>query len=164
VKKRYWVDANVFIWGNREPYPLPGYRPYWDSFESRIDAGRIVTHWTAFEEVVTGLKKGDPEIVLWVKTRRAKLVAPPDTKECQKLVGEVCKYAIDSFGFQKANDFVAGADAFLIACASLDEGTVVTQECTKKQVRIPRVCKHFGVQYTDLFKMNKALGISPKSR
>ena len=103
---RYWVDANVFIWGCRDPYPLPVHRSYWDWFESQIDAGKIISHWKVIDEVIEGEKKEEPEpIVQWVKTRKPKLVAPPDDEECQKLVGELCAYSYETFGPIKTVEF-----------------------------------------------------------
>jgi len=157
---RYWPDANVFIWGNREPYPLPGYRKYWDWFEKQVDAGKIITHWKVIEEVLEGEnKKDDDPIVGWVKSRRKKLTAAPDTKECQHMVGRMCKYACEKFGVERAVEFTRGADLHLIASARLDDGTVVTQESTKKLVRIPTVCEAFGVRHITLYRMSKELKI-----
>jgi hypothetical protein len=155
---RYWVDANVFIWGNREPYPLPGARSYWDWFESQIDAGKIISHWKSVDEVIEGEKKAEHELIVqWVKTRKSKIIAPADTEECQRLVGEMCQYSYQKFGSVKTVEFTKGADLFLIARARLDSGAVVTQENTKKLVRIPTVCTAFGVRHMSIFEMNREL-------
>ena len=43
------------------------------------------------------------------------------------------------------------ADPFVIACASVREGTVVTEESRKpNSARIPNVCDHFGVSCTNV--------------
>ena len=158
---RYWVDANVFIWGNREPYPLPGARAYWSWFEGQVDAGKIITHWKCVKEVTDGEKRDDPEpIVQWVKTRKAKLTAPPDTQQVSDLVGKMCQYCYGKFGVVRTIEFTKGADLWLIAHAKMDEGTVVTQESTKKLLRIPAVCEPFEVRYISVFKMNHELRMS----
>ena len=155
---RYWVDANVFIWGARDPYPLPEHRSYWDWFEKCIIAGKITTHWKVIDEVVEGEKKEEPEhIVQWVKSRKAGLVAGADNQECQKLVGELCTYSYEEFGPIKTVEFTKGADLWLIARAKLDSGSVVTQENEKKMVRIPKVCKAFGVNHMDMFQMAREI-------
>jgi Domain of unknown function (DUF4411) len=157
---RYWVDANSFIWGSRDPYPMPGAMAYWAWFESMVDKGKIISHWKAIKEVTDGEGKGQhqEQIVSWVKTRKSKLVEPtPDSEECQKLVGELCQYSYQNFGPVKTVEFTKGADLFLIARAALDGGAVVTQESEKKLVRIPTVCAHFGVEYRTLFQMNHEL-------
>jgi hypothetical protein len=158
---RYWVDANVFIWGSREPYPLPGSQRYWNWFDKQIRAGKIVSHWKAIEEVIEGeSKKGTELIVQWLKARKDKILASADNAECQKLVGQMCEYSYTTFGSVKTAEFTKGADLWLIARASLDSGTVVTQESIKKPVRIPAVCKAFGVRHVSLFQMNHELKMS----
>jgi hypothetical protein len=89
---RYWVDANSFIWGSRDPCPMPGAMAYWNWFESMVDKGKIISHWKAIKEVTDGEGKGQhqEQVVSWVKTRKNKLVDPmPDSEECQKLVGDI---------------------------------------------------------------------------
>jgi hypothetical protein len=155
---RYWVDANVFIWGSREPFPLPGAEVYWNWFEAQMKAGKIISHWKAISEVVNGeSKKRTEHIVQWVKSRKDKLVALPDSKECQELVGKMCQYSYDNFGSVKTAQFTRGADLWLIASARIDSGVVVTQENKRKPVRIPAICDAFEVRHVDLFQMNREL-------
>ena len=159
MKGRYWVDANSFIWGAREPYPMPGAMKYWNWFEKMVDAKKIISHRQAIGEVLAGGKKGQvEEIVSWVKTRQGKLIdSALDSQECQALVGELCEFSWTKFGSAKTAEFTKGADLWLIARAKLDDGAVVTQESDKKLVRIPTVCSHFKVRFRTLFQMNKEL-------
>ncbi len=161
MKGRYWIDANAFIWGAREPYPLPGAGSYWSWFEKMVNAGKITTHKMVIDEVLAGAKAADTEpIVPWVKTRKSKLSDPSaDTQECTDLIGKLCEFSYDEFGEAKTIEFTKGADLFLIARAKLDRGAVVTQESDTKKVRIPTVCRKFGVPYKTLFQMNKELNM-----
>jgi hypothetical protein len=155
---RYWVDANVFIWGAREPYRLPGMQRYWNWFESQVEAGRIISHRQVFDEVTKGEgKKGTELIVKWIKARKDVLVAPSDSRKCQQLVGDMCEFAQAEFGLTKTIEFTRGADLWLVANACIDSGVVVTQESEKKPVRIPAICRRFGVRYVGLFQMNHEL-------
>jgi hypothetical protein len=157
---RYWADANVFIWGNREPYPLPGAQRYWNWFESQVDAGKIISHWKCIDEITEGEKKDEQELIVqWVKTRKGKLTASADSKECQELVGKICLYCYEKFGAVKTVEFTKGADLWLVARACLESGIVVTQESTRKLVRIPTVCEKFGVRQMNIFQMNHELGM-----
>ncbi|MFP5237669.1 MAG: DUF4411 family protein [Acidobacteriota bacterium] len=81
----------------------------------------------------------------------------PDSKECQELVGNLCQFSYDTFGPTKTAEFTRGADLWLIARAKFDDGAVVTQEGDKKPVRIPTVCKQFGVPFKTIFQMNREL-------
>jgi Domain of unknown function (DUF4411) len=71
----------------------------------------------------------------------------------------VCQFSWDPFGPANTVEFTKGADLFLIARALLDDGAIVTQESEKKMVRIPKVCKQFGVRYRTIFQMNRELGM-----
>jgi hypothetical protein len=161
VKGRYWVDANSFIWGARDPFPMPGMMVYWSWFEKQVAAKKITSHKRVIEEVLEGTKKTDADpLISWVRSRKDKLAdAAADSKECQDLVGKLSKYSLEKFGMAKTIEFTRGADLWLIARAKLDDGAVVTQESDKKPVRIPAVCIHFGVPYKTIFQMNKELNI-----
>jgi hypothetical protein len=58
VKGRYWVDANSFIWGAREPYPMPGAMPYWNWFQKMVDAHKITSHKLAVKGGMKGNHQG----------------------------------------------------------------------------------------------------------
>jgi hypothetical protein len=161
VKGRYWIDANTFIWGARDPFPMPGMMAYWNWFEKQVAAGKIISHKKVIVEVLAGTKKTDTDpLISWVRSRKDKLAdATPDLKECQELVGQLSEYSLVKFGMAKTIEFTRGADLWLIARAKLDDGAVVTQESDKKPVRIPTVCNQFGVPYKTIFQMNRELNI-----
>lgn len=157
---RYWVDANVFIWGSNVPYPFNRAKGYWRWFASKIEEGIIVTHIKVYEEVVRGSKKKDEveePIIGWMKTRKDDGLRIKSTKEDQLLVGQICTRAFEMLDRVKAQEFIKGADPFLIAHAKLDSGFLVTQENKRKEHRIPQLCREFGVDYINMFEMNDAL-------
>jgi hypothetical protein len=162
VKGRYWVDANSFIWGARDPFPMPGMMAYWSWFEKQVAAKKITSHKRVIEEVLGGTKKTDTDpLISWVRSRKDKLAdSASDSKECQELVGKLSEYSLTKFGMAKTIEFTWGADLWLIARAKLDDGAVVTQESDKKPVRIPAVCTKFGVPYKAISQMNKELNVN----
>jgi hypothetical protein len=152
------VDANVFIWGSNVPYPFNRAKGYWRWFARKIEEGIIVTHAKVYEEVVRGsAKKEDEPIIRWMKTRKDDGLRIKSSKEDQLLVGQICTRAFQILGHVKAQEFIKGADPFLIAHAKLDLGFVVTQESKRKEHRIPQLCREFGVDYINLYEMNEAL-------
>lgn len=158
MKGRYWLDANTFIWGSREPYPMPGAIIYWQWLESVVQCGKVTSHRKVLDEVFEGQNKKHVEpVVPWLKARKAHFDPGPDTKACQELVGQLCQYAYDTFGSARTVEFTKGADLWLVARAKLESGTVVTQESTTKLVRIPQVCKAFDVRHRTMFQMNTEL-------
>jgi hypothetical protein len=60
--------------------------------------------------------------------------------------------------------FLAGADGWVIAHAQADGGTVVTLETfvlgRTTRVKIPNVCRQFGVPCMNPYEMLRALGVS----
>jgi len=60
-------------------------------------------------------------------------------------------------------DFARSADGWLVAYAMTKGGIIVTHERYSKdkliKVPLPNVCRNFGVQYVDTFKMLRELGI-----
>jgi hypothetical protein len=155
---RYWVDANVFIWGSNVPYKFVRAQGYWNWFSRKIYEGVIVTHVTVYEEVIKGNKSGKEEpIIPWMIKHKDCGLRIKSTKDSQIRVGEICTRAFEIYDHIKARDFVKGADPFLIAHASLERGTVVTQENRRKELRIPQLCGNFGVAYMNMYEMNEAL-------
>jgi hypothetical protein len=161
VKGRYWVDANSFIWGARDPFPMSGMMAYWSWFEKQVASGKITSHRMVIDEVLAGTKKTDTDpLIVWVRSRKDKLAdSAAESKDCQELVGKLCQFSYDTFGPAKTAEFTRGADLWLIARAKLDDGAVVTQESDKKPVRIPTVCNHFGVPFKTIFQMNRELKV-----
>ena len=160
---RYWVDANVFIGGNRDIYPIDEFRPYWNWFESMMEAGSIVTHKKVAAEVMEGLNFDKPDpIAVWVKARKNKGLNYSCTEESKVLAGRICEWAISHYGFKTANKFLDGADPLLMARAFVDGGKVVTQESANKEPRIPKVCAHFGIDWVTIGKMNQELKMKLK--
>jgi len=60
-------------------------------------------------------------------------------------------------------DFAKGADGWLVAYAQAKGCVVVTQEVfdpnVKNRVKIPNVCRAFGIEFLDTFAMLRALGV-----
>lgn len=140
---------------------MPGMMIYWNWFEEQVAACKITSHKMVINEILEGTKKtdGDP-LTIWVRSRRHQLADPsPDSKECQELVGALAAFSLKEFGMAKTTKFTRGADVWLIARAKLDDGAVVTQESDKKPVRIPALCRQFGVPFKTIFQMNNELGV-----
>lgn len=65
---------------------------------------------------------------------------------------DIANYIVANFSREKAEDFLSGADPWVIASAWYVGGTVVTHESSsrKRKIRIPVICQHFGVPFTDI--------------
>jgi hypothetical protein len=83
-----------------------------------------------------------------------------DDEETQTNFGTVANLVAELAAKMKAGaveEFLSGADPWLIAKAMTTGATVVTHESyhpdAKKKFLIPNVCKHFGVDWINTFEM-----------
>ncbi len=73
------------------------------------------------------------------------------TKQC----GQIISWAIDNYNQEAHNKFATSADSLLVSYALAHDYTVVTQEKPgkRKEIKIPDVCKKYGIRYMDTFQM-----------
>ena len=106
------------------------------------------------------MEKPDP-IAQWLKNRRCPGLLYGDTEESQKVMGEISTYVMKKHPQSKnAYKFLMSADPHLIARACVEKETVVTQESQDRELRIPRICYHFGIKYMYVTDMNLELGFN----
>lgn len=155
---RYWIDASAIIWANRDLFRYEDMPGYWNWLESKFNDGTVVTHKMVFDEIIRGAQAEKPDpIAIWTKSRRGRWCSYGCTEESKQLVGEISQYCMEHYPYATANTFLSGADPFLIARASVDQGVVVTQESDRKDPRIPKICRAFKIECLPLNKMNIAL-------
>ncbi len=159
--KWYWLDSSAIIWANRILFPVEKVRGYWNWLETKLQDGSVVTHKRIFKEVVKGADGDKPDpVAVWTKSRKGIWCSYGDTEESYALVGQISSFCIQKYGFATAKAFLQGADPFLIARAAVDGGVVVTQESTRKEPRIPVICREFNVEQVPLHTMNITLDMT----
>jgi len=107
------------------------------------------------KEVWREMERGNPDQYTneWLKVRK-EIFTIPSTAEL-RFVAEIFK--ISHFqaliGEQQRLKGTPVADPFVIACAKIKNGTVVTEEQFKPNAaKIPNVCEHFQIPCIDLEK------------
>jgi hypothetical protein len=105
------------------------------------------------------LTKGDDELSVWVG-ENPQIFIPEDSEEIQTCFAESVVPAVYGMTQMKAGtheEFMRGADPWLIATAMATGATVVTQEVFKrdilKKIHIPNVCELMGIPYMNTFEM-----------
>jgi hypothetical protein len=83
----------------------------------------------------------------WVKTRKQKGLCVHATNPVQLEFRKVADYVDTTYSRPKSEEFLSGADPWVVAHTLHLPGTVVTQES------IPIVCQHFGIECVDTFQM-----------
>ncbi len=124
------------------------FKAFWTRFDSAVAAGEILST----REVMQELQRQDADHVLdWAK-KNAPIFTVPSPAETT-FVGNILSvpHFQQIIGTKQRLNGTPVADPFVIACAAISRGTVVTEERLKPNAaRIPNVCDHFGVACTNL--------------
>jgi hypothetical protein len=155
----YWIDTDTLVWSNNNPYPLKSKvgEPFWTMIEEAIDSGLIKMPRHVFKEITGGKKGAKDDLALWVDERES--LCLPSTKEIQELSGRIGDFIFspeNKYKTHHALRFAKGADAWLIAYASLDKGVVVSREKPEpnsRKPKVPDICAKFGVKFITLHKL-----------
>jgi hypothetical protein len=143
----YVFDTNsIRVLGHYYPARFP---TFWRRFDNAADEGNVVSVREVYNELENQITKD--WFFDWIKRRRRMFLVPGAAETAfvrrifevghfQALVGETQRLKGQPV-----------ADPFVIACAYVRSGTVVTEEAKKPNAaKIPNVCEHFGVLCTDV--------------
>ena len=114
--------------------------------------------------VYNEIAKGGDDLAKWAGLARSvNLFTDPD-KEVQAKFSQVAVYIMNpQHHSAQSSLFMRGADPWVVSFAFASGGTVVTHEklvpANSSKVKIPNVCRHFGVPYMNSYDMLRALGI-----
>lgn len=136
---KYVLDTNVFIQAHRQWYRFSFASGFWQVLLSQHKAGTI----TSIDRVRKEIKKGDT-LYEWVDKSAPRSLFPTSK---QVAVGNKYKEII----------------SWVMAYAYAYGMTVVSHEVSsqaKSRVKMPDVCKKFGIGYRDTFYMLDDLKVS----
>ena len=129
------------------------FKSIWDSLNTLADQGEMISTREVFNELER--QAVSEEILQWAKSRKS-LFATPTGPELQ-FVADLfkVKHFQGLIGAQQRLKGTPVADPFVIACARINNATVVTEEGWQHGVKpltpkpnaakIPNVCLHFGI-------------------
>jgi hypothetical protein len=142
----YIVDANSL--SELNAYYPDIFKAFWMQFDAMVANGELISTREVRSEVE---RSGKDNILTWIKSHSQIFTMP--TAQETAFVAQI--FAIPHFHAligQKA--LLRGtpvADPFVIACAKVNSGTVVTEEKLKPNAaKIPNVCAHFNIPCIDL--------------
>ena len=152
----YAFDTSSFIRLNS--YYPDVFPAFWQQFDEAVAAGVVIST----REVLRELDREDPDHALTWAKKNADVFTMPNDDET-KFVGQIL--AVPHFqqliGTKARLVGTPVADPFVIACAAVRKGTVVTEERLKSNsAKIPNVCQHFGIACLNLEKFMRAVGWS----
>ncbi|PPD34119.1 MAG: hypothetical protein CTY18_08870 [Methylomonas sp.] len=130
----------------------PGvFKSVWNGLDELVKQKQLIST----KEVWNEMERGNPDQYTneWLKERK-EIFTIPSAAEL-RFVAEIFK--ISHFqaliGEQQRLKGTPVADPFVIACAKINQGTVVTEEQFKPNAaKIPNVCQHFKIPCIDLEK------------
>lgn len=143
----YVFDTNsIRVLGNYYPERFPS---FWKRFRGFVVSGTVIS----VREVSNELEHQVTQEWLsqWLKENRQMFVVPGPEETL--FVAEIFKvpHFRTMVGTTQQLKGQPVADPFIVACAKVRKGTVVTEEGRKlNSAKIPNVCEHFGVRCTNV--------------
>ncbi len=125
------------------------FRTFWQRFDEAVAKGMVVSVREVHNEIENQITK--EWFRDWVKSHRAMFLTPGanETSFVAKIFSVIHFQAL--VGETQRLKGQPVADPFVIACAHVQQGTVVTEEVKKPNAaKIPNICEHFGVRCTNV--------------
>ena len=151
----YLLDANTLIEAKNRYYHMEICPGYWAWVIQMAGSGIV----GSIKPILDELKKGNDELKEWAITNESLFVDVTDTKTQQNYM-EIAQYVAGASSLMKPgamNDFLSGADPWLIAKAKTTNATIVTHEVfndkTQRKFLIPNICKLHNIRYINTFEL-----------
>ena len=129
---------------------FPGvFKSVWAGLDALVQSGELISTREVWNEIERG--DVDPYTNNWLKDRKHIFTTP--TADELRFVAQIFQIAHFQalIGEKQRLMGTPVADPFIIACAKIKNGTVVTEERLKPHAeKIPNVCQHFKVPCIDL--------------
>jgi len=144
---KYVFDSDSLINLFRHYYP-ERFPTLWEKFNILVSEGELTSVRDVFKEIGSN----EDSLGTWAKEQKTILFLESTVEEL-KFVAEI--FQVKHFqAMIRKKERLKGkpvADPFVIARAKIYNACVVTQEKkTKNAAKIPNVCDHFGIRWTNL--------------
>ncbi|HSY51007.1 MAG TPA: DUF4411 family protein [Thermoanaerobaculia bacterium] len=136
--------SSIIVMGHYFPDRFP---TFWNNFEGAVGDGTVIS----VREVLKELASPREWLMDWIENHKEMFLVPgPEETKFVAKIFQVPHFQMLVTETQRLRGQPV-ADPFVIACASVRAGTVVTEESRKpNSARIPNVCDHFGVACTNV--------------
>lgn len=156
----YLLDANVLIEAHRRYYSFDLCPGFWGCLTHYCGEARLLS----IDRVRAEISGGD-ELAEWVHEAPRHFFASTAEIMTIEAYAEIMAAVQASTVYTAAAkaEFARVADGWIAAHAYASGGTVVTMETyeprSRRKVKLPNICREFGVPYTDTFKMLRELEV-----
>lgn len=154
------MDSNVFIEAARRYYAHDFAPSFWEGLAKHSSEGNILT----IDRVAAELEKGKDELYKWF-FQDFQNIHSTDHPMVMSEFGKMMSWVVSKNQFTESAkaEFASVADGWIVAYAKHSNSILVTHEefneFTKKKVPMPNLCREFGVQYIDTFRLIRNLNI-----
>jgi len=154
----FWMDTDSLIKPHRESYRFEVVPQYWDFLKQKAEEGVIGSPELVLDKELTSSNPSQADALeQWAKPLRGILFLPPDSAT-QLRYSDVAQYVQTNPRFKQhwIAPFLAGADSWLVAYASVLGGRIVTFETPQplaRKPKVPDIAQHFGVNCVSLWDM-----------
>lgn len=151
----YVVDANVLIQAHRLHYRFRICPGFWASLIHFNQSGLLCS----IDRVQSELKKGKDQLTKWSNQLPKGFFQSTKEPEVVKACGEVSRWVLGNSQYKEVakNEFLRGADPWLIAYASTHNCRLITSEQpapdSKTKIKIPDVCNAIQAEWGCPFDM-----------
>lgn len=160
----YIVDSNCFIQNARSYNPMDIALSFWGKITDLAKSSSFFS----IDKVKAELVGSNDELSAWAKALPGDFFRVIGTEELRPYIEQIVPWAAGTDYKQSAKDrFLQAdyADLFLVAFAMAHENVVViTEEVSakdsKKDIKLPDVCDHFGVQHMHFMDMHRVLNVT----
>lgn len=127
---------------------------FWDWLHKQFQMGQVMS----IDNVYLELTDSSDELSVWAKEKKSHFI-PVSDADTQNMFTEIANFVVSQTSKSQADidNFLSKADPWIIAKAATMEATVVTHEAlvpeSSKKVKIPNICKAFGVEYINTYQM-----------
>jgi hypothetical protein len=144
---KYVFDSDSLINLFRHYYP-ERFPTLWEKFNTLVSEGEL----TSVREVFNEIGSSEDPLGTWAKEQKNILFLESTVEEL-RFVAQIFQVKHFQSMIRKQERFKGKpvADPFVIARAKISDACVVTQEKkTENAAKIPNVCDHFGIRWTNL--------------
>ena len=153
----YWLDADVLIRAKNEYYAFEFGETFWQFLEQKGAEGIVASCRAVYDE----LQKKEDELKAWATQQQGNGFFWEPDEQVQATYGRIGDYVAANYRPEFSAPFLAGADAWVIAQATVHGGAVVTIEKPapdSHRPKIPDIARRFDVQTADPFAVLRTLG------
>ena len=161
MRDKYLIDANVFMTAHRQLYPFDLAPSFWKQLVEKA-SDRIII----IEAIQKEIRKGQDLLLEWYERECGNFTVlgmptPEVTGSYKRIINSVNDN--EQYLQSAKMEFASSADLWLCAYGLALGETIVTSKTydaeIKKRVKIPNICREFGIKYIDLLQFMREIAI-----